>query len=214
MNIVKLGIAIKDIKGPASLLVRHAERPNIPFRDVDHLVKITDQGRKSTEELGRLIGDKLGSVATSSVPRCLDTSEAIIKGSGNLEIPINISWRLGNPGIWITDGEAAWSEFLKHGLNQIIKYQVEGKILNGFRSLKEGIDIMLDYIFGIANENEGINILVSHDAVIAPFLGYLLGTSDTAEILPSFLEGVLLSRTESGLKVYWRDKWFNISDGA
>ena len=214
MNILKLNTTLKNLNGPVFLLIRHAERHVIPSGETDHLIKITVQGRKSAEELGRMIGNRLSSVTTSSVPRCLDTSDAIIKGSGNSTMPIDLNWRLGNPGIWITDGEAASYEFHNHKINQIIRRQVVGENLKGFRPLEEGIDIMLDFILGINLENDGINVLVSHDAVIAPFIGYLLEISEPEDIIPDFLEGIILSRTESGIKAFWRDRWFNISKGV
>lgn len=214
MNTQKFGKAINSLNGPASLLIRHAERPIIPFGEVDHLIKITDNGRKSAEDLGKLIGNRLDNIATSSVPRCLDTSEAIVYGSGKREMEININWRLGNPGIWITDGEAAWVEFIKKGLNKIIKYQVEGKTLNGFRSMEEGMEIMMDYIFRDSSDHDGINLFVSHDAVIAPFIGYILGITDPVDILPGFLDGILLILTENGMKVFWKDRWYETSKGV
>ncbi len=91
MIYLNLEDAIRNLKTPASLLIRHAERPHTPFRIVDYLTKITVRGRISAEEFGETIGEKLNGVSSSPVPRCLDTSETIIKGSGNITLPINVN---------------------------------------------------------------------------------------------------------------------------
>lgn len=208
---LKLNSILENLQSPASLLIRHAERPDIPSREVDHMIKITDQGRISAEELGREIGNKLTSVTTSPLPRCLDTSEAIIKGSGKISMPISLNWRLGNPGVWVTDDEAARSEFLKYGYDGMIRNLAEGRNLSGFRPLKHGVDLLLGCVLNQTSEGTGISVFISHDAVIAPLIGYMLGKSNPGEITPGYLEGALLCRTESGIRFFWRERWHHFS---
>lgn len=198
---------MENLDTSASLLIRHAERLEIPSREVDHLSKITPEGRKSAELLGNTIGQKLKGVTSSSVPRCLDTSEAIINGSGVVGMPIEVNWRLGNPGVWVIDGESAWSEFIKYGLEEVIRKQVNGEKLNGFRELNHGVQLLLDCIFNHKTSRNGVNVLVSHDAIIAPLVGYLLGKSLPRIILPGFLEGVLLQQDSDGVRFFWNGRW-------
>lgn len=198
---------LRDTKTRASLFIRHAERLDIPFREVDHLTRLTEKGRHSAEDLGKIIGGNLAGVYSSSVPRCLDTSDAIIKGSGKFSMPINVNWRLGNPGVWVVDGKSSWDEFINNGLDDLIKKQVNGEALAGFRPLHEGIELLMGCLLDHSRNNSGIDVFVSHDAIIAPLIGYLLGDSNPRDIIPGYLEGTLLHQEGENIKFFWRNQW-------
>ncbi len=102
------------------------------------------------------------------------------------------------------DGESAWHEFLKYDLEELIRRQVRGVKLNGIRLLDQGIQLLLGYVLDNASRDKGINVFISHDAIIAPLIGYMLGKSDPDDIIPGYLEGILLYQEREKIRFFWR----------
>ena len=67
----------------AAIFLRHAERGEIPPGDFGENVPLTTCGVAASERLGSLLSS-MGSVrvASSPVPRCVETSRAILRGAG------------------------------------------------------------------------------------------------------------------------------------
>ena len=206
-----LEIALDKPGSPGSLLMRHAERFEISPMEGGHDTKLTDQGRQQAEHLGTLIGPRIGRLITSSVPRCIETAEAMRKGSG-LAIPICTDWRPGNPGVWITDTKSAGEAFRSFGPREVVRHQVSGKNLKGLRDLDGGTRLMLDCLLdGIPNNDRSIDVFISHDAVIAPLLGRLIAGADIDYIWPNFLEGALITQSGNQIELLWRGRLHRFS---
>ncbi len=185
------------------MLIRHAERYPVDSREVDHYVKLTERGVKDALELGKRLMGNITQIVSSSVPRCLDTADAIKRGSGQVSVPLTTDWRLGNPGIWTIDHDASWSSFLKLGLPELLRRQVMGERISGYRELEQGTRILIDFMIQHSMDR-GLSIYVSHDAIIAPIIGRLLNLHEVEDFFPTFLEGLVIVPGEANLEVYWR----------
>ena len=182
--------------------MRHAERPAIPAGSFGHDLSITPEGRHRAQEFGREIGARLGRVVSSPVPRCVQTATAILVGSG-IESQVETDRRLGDPGPWIADPDAAGRAFLTHGSTEVVRLQLAGKAA-GMQPLAQGSATLLTCLFSSPSESSTIDVFVSHDAVIAPMLGHLLDTVSYDAIWPAFLEAARFTRGPNGVVLHWR----------
>ena len=66
-----------------ALVIRHAEREEIPTGTFGYHVALTDQGIAAAEQLGEALSAKRTITTVSSpVPRCVQTAEAILRAGG------------------------------------------------------------------------------------------------------------------------------------
>ena len=194
----------------AALLVRHAERPEIPAGSFGHDLRITEAGHLAAAALGAQLGPRLGRVVASSVPRCVQTGAAILAGSG-LDRAVSTDRRLGDPGIWIADEALAGESFLDGGSPAVVRRQLAGGV-RGMHSLQAGTAAMLACFFDPPSVPGQVDVFISHDAVMAPLLGHLLRSDDFDLIWPSFLEGAWFVGSASQVSLRWRDR--EVSLGA
>lgn len=192
----------EDFEGGAALLLRHAARPEIPRGSFGHDLSITDHGRRQAFELGHSIGSRLGRVVSSSVPRCMQTAVAIVEGSG-LTRDLETDRRLGDPGPWIADAEIVGDAFLTDGPREVVRRQLVGTV-PGIHPLAHGAAHLLRCLLRPAPRPGTTNVFVSHDAVIAPLLGHLLGQTGLDAHWPEFLEGVSVRAVGNRVVVHWR----------
>lgn len=189
-------------RGSWSLLVRHAERGAIPSGSFGDDVPLTTRGRTQARALGVALGSRLGRVVTSPVPRCVETADGIIEGAANAR-SVETDVRLGAPGVWVVDARALGDVFLTEGPRAVVRRQLAGPIA-GLRDLRVGAGLLLDLVARGPTRDELVDVFVSHDAVIAPFLGYLLEATDTDSLWPDFIEGVWFQRNTPTPSLHWR----------
>lgn len=92
---------------PVAALIRHSVRGELPPGAGGNRVPITAKGEKLASLLGGMIGGRLQSLTTSPVLRCVQTAEAIRTGTG-IQTPVRLDRALGDPGIYVLDGQEAW----------------------------------------------------------------------------------------------------------
>ena len=187
-----------------ALLLRHAERPPIPENSFGEDVRLTKAGTASAEQLGEALSARSpGVVSCSPVPRCRETADAIVRGA-KWRCEVEPDKRLGDPGAFVTDAEIAGDLFMQLNKNvrEIIRRQLrDPKSPAGMRSAAEGGRILLDYVgdeLAIEGGQGRLNIHVTHDAILAAFMGWLFDMpAYEREHWPNFLDGVLLWRNGS-----------------
>jgi len=146
-------------------LIRHAEK-------LDNSVhaKLTDKGLRDSFLYGKnlkLNNIKIDLIISSPIERCIQTAKKISEGYGDIEI--KESTLLGNPGIFVNDGDSAMKIFNKYELIDIINMQLSGQELEGFNNIDIATQKLLLFM-----ENNGDNILyISHDAIITPFINFI-----------------------------------------
>ncbi len=196
-----LALASRD--RPWSLLLRHATRPPIPAGSFGNDLSITEEGRREAVDLGELLRGRIRRLVTSPVLRCVETAEAIRCG-GRASRQAATDQTLGDPGVWIEDGDAVGDAFLRDGPRGVVARQLAGDSISGMTPVDTGAARFMEMLVSDQGKPGEIDIFVSHDAVIAPLLAIVLEVRDLAEIWPAYIEGALFSPEGDGLAVLWR----------
>ena len=188
-----------------ALLVRHAEREEIPTGTFGEDVQLTSRGLAEAEHLGRVLASwQWEGVVSSPLLRCRDTAAGMCRGagwSGN----IVVDRRLGDPGVFIVDPETAGPFFLSHGIQEIVRRQLHGSVPPpGMRSTEEGVKLILDLVAGRLASGGRLAIYVTHDALLAVLVARLFRLRHDAVPWPDYLDGLLLWRTGTRLLFSWR----------
>ena len=176
------------------LLIRHGEKVQPPKENPFVDVPLTQKGIEEATRFGKLLKNKfpneIKGVHSSPKRRCVETSEAILKGIGDLE-GFETSTLLGNPGPYVIDSKVAGQSYLKIRDENIVKIQVEGTQIDGFRDVMEGSKLLLEYVL-TRKPNPGMHIFVTHDVIIAAFLGSVIGyVVDEPEWI-KYLQGICI----------------------
>jgi len=146
-------------------LIRHAEK-------LDNSVhaKLTDKGLRDSFLYGKnlkLNNIRIDLIISSPIERCIQTAKKISEGYGDIEI--EESTLLGNPGIFVNDGDSAMKIFNKYQLIDIMNMQLAGEDLEGFNN----IDIATQKLLLFMKNNRNNILYISHDAIITPFIKFI-----------------------------------------
>lgn len=170
---------------PVALLMRHSARfPIIDPADT-YIVTLTEEGVRTAEELGAILGRDFtgGRLLSSPVGRCIATAEAIARGAG---------W----PGEVLTD-ELLSHPHIEPAWDQFNRGEVNGK-------LPEPVLAALELVLGQPDYKPVLDILVTHDTIIGTFAGCLMKAPVMREHWPGFLEGLFLWHEGVEVHVRWR----------
>ncbi len=193
-------------EAPVALLVRHSVRDHLAMGDAGYLQPITDVGVTLARDLGAILGDRLRSLHTSPLTRCIQTAEALRVGA-SLEIPIVIDRLLGDPGVFVLDGKLAWSHWEQRGHKGVVAYLVSGQeLLSGMADPDAAARFLVQHMLAAAGKEPGIHVFVTHDALVTAAAARLLGEQLTPMDWPWFLEGALFWREGGSVSVAYRDK--------
>lgn len=191
---------------PAALLMRHSVREEIPEGTYGMDVPLTEEGVLLAEDFGRILGPRIGSVHTSPVPRCVETAEAIVRGTG-LSRTIKHEPTLGGPGAFVTDPSLAGPTYLKLGAVGMAQALVRGEELPGFNKPAEAVTVIVQYLLSSLSQPGHTSVHVTHDAILAVVVGRLVGWMPTTSDWPDFLEAALLhSNGKRKLAISWKGR--------
>ncbi len=171
-----------------SLLLRHADRDDIPKGSFGNEILLNHKGKQNAHSFGeKLAKKKLNKIFTSPVGRCVQTAEFIAKGYGS-SIEIIETSALGAPGLHILDEKIAGEFYLQYGFDEMYKRFMKGEEIPGMPNIDE-----LNYrITNFINENStdnGTTLFITHDMFIA-FYHFSINK-----------------------KVYTKDNWINYMTG-
>ena len=171
------------------LLVRHAERPDIPANSVGNEVLLTEKGKEETRIFAQNISVPVISIHTSPIERCKQTAEIIAEVVGFPKHEIELNRDLGDPGYIIRDGQEAWKHWQSKGSEVVNEYLLCGdSCWSGFNDLNEATKIFLESIrLCLANSKKGVHIWVTHDTVLASFASRALDSNLSLSQWPDFL---------------------------
>ncbi len=177
--------------GSPTLLIRHGEKVIPPsdnkFRDVPLTDDGVEESRRLGYELKNVFRAKLKSIHSSPLKRCTMTSEAF-RESYEYSGDIVYSNLLGDPGAFIYDDEKAGQTYLETQPDSIVPRHLKEMEMPGFRTPEEGSSLLMDYI--ISNWSDGLDVMITHDVIIAVLFGYLMGYIPDVEGWIDYLEGV------------------------
>ena len=105
---------------PVAVLLRHSVRDRLPPGKIGYALPITPVGAALGRELGALLGSRLRTLHTSPLARCVQTAEAIragaaVRAEGTVDVPIVRDRLLGDPGVYVVDGDRAESIWVERG---------------------------------------------------------------------------------------------------
>ena len=138
-------LSVVPAQADTALILRHAEREDIPPGTFGTDVSLTACGIASAERLGAMLfGIRPQMTVTASpVPRCESTARAILRGGG-LSEDLALDWRLGDPGPFVVDSEVSGALFLETGILEIVRRQLtDTEPPAGMRATSEGVDLLL-----------------------------------------------------------------------
>ncbi len=189
-----------------ALVLRHAEREEIPSGTFGVDVPLTAVGVESAERLGSALSEirpPVG-VTSSPVPRCVQTAAAILRGGG-FEKEAAVDWRLGDPGPFVVDTETSGALFLETGILEITRRQLSDvEPPPGMRGTSEGVGLLLDLTAKELGNSGRLNVYVTHDAILAVLVAHLYRLSVDDIGWPEYLDGLLLWRSTGRLNFAWR----------
>ena len=189
----------------AALVLRHAERDEIPPGTFGVDISLTDNGVFCARRLGEMLSDNRRlSVTSSPVPRCVQTAGAILQGAGR-NIDIVLDRRLGDPGPFVVDPEVAGPLFLKSDVLDIVRRQLsDSEPTPGMRPTSDGVRMLLDLVATGLESRELLNAYVTHDSILIVLVARLFGMSIDEVGCPNYLDGLLLWRSCGRLQAAWR----------
>ncbi len=154
-------------------LIRHAEKLNNSVH-----AKLTSNGLNDSYLYGKKLKSdniKIDLIISSPIERCIQTAQKISEGYGYIKI--EESTLLGNPGVFVNDGNLAMKIFNKYKLVDIINMQLARVDLEGFNNIEVATKKLLSFM-----ESKKDNILyISHDAIITPFINCVANISNIEE---------------------------------
>ena len=190
-----------------ALVIRHAEREDIPAGTFGHEVNLTLEGARSAEELGAALSEKMAlTVLSSPVPRCVQTALAMLRGAGSPPEVVT-DWRLGGPGAFVADAEAAGPLFLELPIPEIARRQLQdASPLPGMRPTSEGVEILLESVTSPLGKNGRLHVFVTHDIILSVLVASIFHLSLEETGWPGYLEGLLLWRLDGELHACWQGR--------
>lgn len=208
---------LKDLKilrnkGNVALILRHAEKQVKSKISDERSISLTKKGRLEAEKLGRTLidfGYNIDLLKSSPLGRCVETCEAIARG-GKFKLDIILSNNLGDPGPFIYNNKLAGKNFLDYSVEEVVHRQLNGEIMPGMRHVEQGVKILYEEIMEDMGDFKGLGVYVTHDAILAPFMGYLTGIPITKENWFGFLDSIFLSNDNGIVSLLWNGNTFNI----
>ena len=191
----------------ASLVIRHAEREEIPTGTFGHDVNLSAAGASAAEQLGAALSENRAlTIVSSPVPRCVQTAEAMLRGAGSTAQVVTYR-RLGGPGAFVVDAETAGPLFLELPIPEIARLQLQDEMpLPGMRPTKEGVEILLELTTSPLGENGRLHVFVTHDIILSVFVASIFRSSLKETGWPDFLGGLLLWRHAGRLQFSWKGR--------
>ena len=190
----------------AAVVLRHAEREDIPPGTFGVDVPLTACGVASAERLGAMLSATRPQPTTtaSPVPRCESTARAILRG-GDWPEEVTLDWRLGEPGPFVVDEEISGALFLQVGILEIVRHQLtRTEPPSGMRATSEGVELLLGLAANDLRSCGHLKIYVTHDAILAVLVAHLYRLPVDDINWPGYLDGLLLWRCRDRLHFIWR----------
>jgi broad specificity phosphatase PhoE len=149
-----------------SLLLRHADRDDIPQGSFGNEVLLNEKGKHNARSFGEKFAErKIHRIFTSPIGRCVQTAEYMSKGYGR-SIEIIETTALGAPGLHINDEIIAGKFLLQHGFNEMYRRFTQKENIPGIPNINELNNRIRNFINESSTEN-GTTIFITHDMLIA-----------------------------------------------
>lgn len=187
------------------VLLRHSVRDHLPPGDAGYVLPITDAGRQLALELGGLLRGRLRTLQTSPLVRCVQTAQALAEGAG-ADITVVPDRLLGDPGVFVLDGQRAWANWEQLGHEGVMRHLVhETTALSGMARPDEAARFLVQAMFAAAANQPGVHVFVTHDLLVTATAARILGKPLGRDDWPWYLEGAFFWSAADGVHVFYRD---------
>jgi broad specificity phosphatase PhoE len=173
--------------------MRHAHRYPIVDVESTYTTPLTPEGVKLAEQFGARLNQAFqpGRLLASPVGRCQSTGEAIARGAA-WNLPVRTDNRLSHPHI--QPAIAAFSAWTRD------------------KPLPTQVQEVLDLVLEGTHSEPALDLMITHDTVIACLVSYLLGASVSNEFWPDYLEGLFIWPVDGSLQTIWRGQIYPLPD--
>lgn len=184
-----------------ALLIRHAERRHILPTDADYgaLVPITELGKAQAMNFGKVLrggtlvkgGLRTAHYFSSPVMRCRETASTIAgaRGDAAYDSPEKVE-ALGELGDFYVADYPEYERLLQRGFYEAIIEFLQRGSMPGFAPLAETSEKFLNRI--LSASDSGLNLFVTHDAWIVPFLSHFTDIPFRPDLWLNFLSGAAI----------------------
>lgn len=185
------------------LLLRHGARGPLPADAPGNEVPLLPEGAALARALGAQIGPRLRTLHTSPVRRCMETAVALAAGAGG-GVPIVEDRHLGDPGVYVTDGAAAWRTWTALGHAEVIARLIAGEWLDGLADPRSASRVLVRHLVDCAAGEPGIHVFVTHDSLAVTAAAHCLGVGIPPAEWPWYLEAFALADGDAGVTARYR----------
>ncbi|MEB0141234.1 MULTISPECIES: histidine phosphatase family protein [unclassified Undibacterium] len=190
---------------PIVVLLRHSVRDDLPPNDVGYGLPITANGKQLSHELGAIFGNRLRSLHTSPLVRCIQTAESIQTGAIST-LPINSDRLLGDPGVFVIDGKLAFTNWKELGHEGVMDHLVKRDTsLPGIANADSAARFLVQHMLASSLNRPGFHVFVTHDSLVTATAARMLGVPYGIEDWPLFLEAAFFWQEENSVFSAYRD---------
>ena len=187
------------------VLLRHSVRDYLPLGDAGYVLPITDVGHRLALELGGLLRGRLRTLQASPLLRCIQTAQALADGAG-AEVTVVSNRLLGDPGVFVLDGQRAWENWERLGHEGVMRHLVsETTSLSGMARPDEAARYLVQSMLAESGSRPGVHVFVTHDSLVTATAARLLGEPLGSNDWPWYLEGAFFWSTEDGVRAAYRN---------
>ena len=102
---------------------------------------------------------------------------------------------LGDPGVYVVDGERAWSNWEALGHEGVMAHLVsQDHPLPGMADPDPAARLLVRHMLAVAGNRSGLHLFVRHDSVVTATAARLLGEPLAKDDWPWYLEGAFFRR--------------------
>jgi len=190
------------------ILVRHAERPEIPEHSIGNEVLLTPKGIEDTRSFAKRISSPVISIQSSPIARCRQTSEIIADVVGFRREAIIDNRDLGDPGFIIKNSDDAWVHWQEKGHERVNEYLLSGTDQwEGFEDLDHAVEVFDDKIRKqLSLLSNGLHVWVTHDTVLATYASRIMSSRLKINQWPQYLGFISVELIEGNLTY----EYFNV----
>ena len=200
-------LAEAPVDAPVAVLLRHSVRGPLPPGDAGNAVPLTPDGTRLARQLGTMLGDRLRTLHTSPLPRCVQTAEALRSGAG-ADVPIVPDRLLGDPGVYVIDSQRAWTNWETLGHEGVMRSLMTGNdTLPGMADPAPAARFLVRHMLAVAEDRPGLHLFISHDSVITTTVARLLDEPLGREHWPWYLEGAFFRQEDGCISTSYRDRF-------
>lgn len=199
---------------PVLLILRHAEKYVVDDFRLDSQQKITPAGALDAKAIGKSLGScfsKVNNIKSSPIDRCGQTADAIKDGlefSGEIQV-MDV---LNADGVYVQDVNLAKANFINNN-NPIgvFRKMLDGDVVGGMNNVEHATAVLLQALLNDLNEIKSPALYITHDSILALFVGTLLRCNFTQENWFGYLEGIAIKKISETYYLYWNDNQYDIT---